>query len=80
MNVEQVLKWMGTLGGIMGAFLVAANVPISGWGYIPFLIGAGALVGWGLFIREPAVWILNGVYCVANLIGIWRWLLGPIFR
>jgi hypothetical protein len=25
-------------------------------------------------IREPAVWILNGVFTAANLLGIWRWL------
>lgn len=69
------LKWTGAAGGIVGAFLVAANVPISGWGYVPFLVGSLALVGWGAMIREPAVWVLNGVFTAANLLGIWRWLI-----
>lgn len=80
MSAEQALKWVGALGGIFGAFLVALNLPISGWGYIPFLIGAAALVAWGILIREPAVWLLNAVFCLANLIGIWRWLLAPTFN
>jgi len=29
---EKTLKWTGTVGGIAGAFLVASNLPISGWG------------------------------------------------
>ena len=73
--LQEALKWTGTVGGIAGAFLVAANLPLSGWGYVPFLAGSLALVGWGLLIAEPAVWILNAVFTVANLFGIWRWLL-----
>ena len=37
--LQEALKWTGTVGGIAGAFLVAANLPISGWGYLPFLAG-----------------------------------------
>ena len=73
--LQETLKWTGTVGGIAGAFLVASNLPISGWGYLPFLAGSLALVGWGLLIAEPAVWSLNAVFTVANLFGIWRWLL-----
>lgn len=75
--LSNALKWIGTVGGVSGAFLLAANVPVSGWGYVPFLMGALALVGWGVLIKEPAIWLLNGVFCMANLVGIWRWLLSP---
>ena len=73
--LERFLKWSGTVAGVVGAFLVAAHLPVSGWGYVPFLVGSLSLVGWGLIISEPAVWILNAVFTVANLVGIWRWLL-----
>ena len=38
--LQKALKWTGTVGGIAGAFLLAANLPISGWGYVPFLAGS----------------------------------------
>ena len=69
------LKWLGTSLGIAGAFLVALNIPISGYGFIPFL---GSSLIWGFVGSHqndwPLLWI-NCAFTTLNLLGIWRWLL-----
>ena len=70
-----ILKWLGTVAGIGGAVLVALNIPASGWGFVFFLVSS---VCWGtaaLTIREWSLLLLQGVFTIINLIGIYRWLL-----
>ncbi len=69
------LKWLGTAAGILGALLVAANIPSSGWGFIFFLVSSLSWSAAGLLMREPSLVALNVTFIAINVLGIIRWLL-----
>ncbi len=71
----QPIKWTGTGTGILGALLIAANVPLSGWGFVLFLVSSLAWTGAGLLTREPSLVALNATFTAINVLGIVRWLL-----
>lgn len=71
----RVLKWMGTGAGILGALLIAANTPISGWGFVLFLLSSLLWTAAGLLMREPSLVALNAAFTAINILGIVRWLL-----
>lgn len=68
------LKWIGTGTGILGALLVALNIPQSGHGFVLFLISSLAWLTAGWRMKEPSLMVLQAVFTVVNLLGIWRWL------
>ena len=70
-----VLKWLGTAFGIAGATVIAANLPISGWGFALFLVSSVSWTIAGLRMREPSITALNATFTAINLLGIYRWLL-----
>ncbi|CAA7614791.1 MULTISPECIES: hypothetical protein [Rhodospirillales] len=69
------LKWLGTAAGILGALLVAANIPSSGWGFVLFLVSSLSWSAAGLLMREPSLVALNVTFVAINILGIVRWLL-----
>ena len=71
----RVLKWLGTAAGILGALLVAANIPSSGWGFVMFLVSSLSWSTAGLLMREPSLVALNVTFVAINILGIVRWLL-----
>jgi hypothetical protein len=73
--VLTLLKWIGTAGGVTGAILLALNIEVSGWGFVAFLIGSGGWMAAGLIQRETSLWLLNLVFTITNVIGIYRWLI-----
>lgn len=68
------LKWLGTAAGILGALLVALNIPASGWGFVLFLVSSSAWTTAAAIMRDRALAALNLAFTAINLIGIWRWL------
>lgn len=70
-----MLKWLGTAAGILGALLVAANIPSSGWGFVLFLVSSLSWSAAGLLMREPSLVALNATFVAINILGIVRWLL-----
>jgi hypothetical protein len=75
MDMTSYLKWAGSSAGIVGAFIVAANIGLSGWGFVVFLLGSLSWVIAGFKMEEPSIWLLNMAFTTANLLGIWRWLI-----
>ncbi len=75
MSMLRVLKWLGTAAGILGALLVAANIPSSGWGFVLFLVSSLSWSAAGLLMREPSLVALNVTFVAINILGIVRWLL-----
>jgi len=70
--LEQVSLW----GAIIGASLLAMNVAISGWAYIPFLFSN--IAGVYLLNQSNASKVLKWqmlFFIVINVVGIARWLL-----
>ncbi|MBF0098234.1 MAG: nicotinamide mononucleotide transporter [Magnetococcales bacterium] len=74
MDTLASLKWIGTVTGVAGALLVAMNIPQSGYGFLLFLLSS---VSWFIAayrMHEISLMILQAVFTVINLIGVWRWL------
>ncbi|WP_130472385.1 nicotinamide mononucleotide transporter [Candidatus Magnetaquicoccus inordinatus] len=74
MDTSSPLKWIGTTTGVVGALLVAMNIPQSGYGFLLFLVSS---ISWFIAayrMREISLMILQAVFTVINLVGVWRWL------
>lgn len=74
MDSSSLLKWIGTATGVAGALLVAINIPQSGYGFLLFLISSTSWFVAAYRMREISLMILQAVFTVINLIGVWRWL------
>ena len=68
------LKWFGTVTGIVGAAILALNIPISGWGWVLFGASSAAWTIAGIIMREPSLTLLQAGFFVVDLVGVWRWL------
>ena len=69
------LKWLGTATGIAGATVIALNLPISGWGFVLFLVSSVSWTVAGLRMRERSLAFLQAAFTAINLLGIYRWLI-----
>jgi membrane protein implicated in regulation of membrane protease activity len=67
-------SWMGTAFGIAGALLVALNVPISGWGFVLFLVSSLSWLTVALSRSDRPLALINAAFTLCNLLGIYRWL------
>ena len=68
------LKWTATACALIGATLVALNLPISGWGFVLFL---GSSLGWlsaALITGDRAQAAMQMGFTAVNVLGIVRWL------
>jgi hypothetical protein len=73
--VINILEWFACAFGIIGAFTVATNTPFSGYGYIPFFLGAIGYLIVAYNRRDVPLFLLNLVFAMANTIGIVRWIM-----
>jgi len=65
------LKWTGTVTGIVGATVIALNLPLSGWGFVLFLISSVSWTVAGLRMRENSLVVLQAAFTAINLLGIY---------
>jgi hypothetical protein len=68
-----LIKWLGTVTSIIGAFMVAGMLPQIG--YIFFIIGSAAWLVVGIISKDNALITLNLVFFIANIIGIINYVL-----
>ena len=68
------IQWCGSVSGIAGALLLALRLPISGWGYVLFLISSLTLGIWACWFGASELLTQQLVFTVINLIGVWCWL------
>jgi hypothetical protein len=66
------MKWLGTLSSIIGAFLVATLY--AKLGYVFFMVGSIAWLWVGIKSRDNPLALLNFVFLVANIIGLYNHL------
>lgn len=64
--------WIGTLTSVAGSFLVAFG--ILQMGYLMFLVGSISWLTIAVQRSDRALGVLNLVFLIANLIGLWRTL------
>lgn len=67
------LKFVGEIGGIVGALLVATNTPLSAFGFIFFSASsiAWSLAAWKM--KEYQLMRMSMVFTAINILGIYRW-------
>ena len=68
-----VAKWFGTLCGIAGATMIALNLGVVVYGFALFFVSSVLWGVVGLIQREPSLVVLQSVFTVVNVLGLWRW-------
>lgn len=71
------LEWGGSISGMAGAGLLALNLPISGYAYVPFLVSSAALLIFSLRHRFNGLALQQLTYLAINVVGLVRWVLLP---
>lgn len=65
-----MIKWIGTITNIIGAFLVASQLFLLG--YILFAVGSISWLYIGYKAKDNALITLNGVFMLANILGLYN--------
>jgi hypothetical protein len=73
-NVLRAAKWIGTGAGIFGAILIALDIGVVEYGFSLFLVSSLLWCAVGLAQREPSLAVLQAVFTVINILGLWRWV------
>jgi len=68
------LKWIGTGTGIAGAILIALNIGAVGIGFVLFTISSSLWTYAGWAHREMSLVVLQGVFLVIDVVGVYNWL------
>ena len=69
------LKWVGTATGVLGALMLALNIPLSGRGWALFLISSLSRTLAGAVMKDMSLVVLQFAIVVVDMIGGWRWLI-----
>lgn len=72
-----VLEWIGTIAGIGGALAMSAHKPWSAWAYAAWLVSSVCLTAFGVLGGYVGLALLQAVFTVINVFGIYRWLVQP---
>lgn len=65
-----MISWIGTVCSVVGSFVVAFQILVLG--YTLFLIGSLSWLYVGIVKRDKPLIVLNGVFFLANVIGLTR--------
>ena len=68
-----VAKWFGTVCGVAGAIIIALNLGVVAYGFAFFLVSSVLWGAVGLIQREPSLVVLQSVFTVVDVLGLWRW-------
>lgn len=71
------LQWLGCATGASGALLLATKTKYSGYGFILFLISNLFWTAYGFAIHAPGLIVMQGIFTITSVIGIYRWLIKP---
>jgi len=68
------LQWIGCAFGVFGAFLLALNSPLSGWGFVSFLASNACWIVFGVLTDAPGLIFMQVAFTATSLLGIYRWI------
>ncbi len=75
-RINQVhLEWLGSATGLFGSALLSANIAVSGYGFLAFLVSN---VFWSAFALRARLWgmlLMQVGFTVTSVIGVCRWLM-----
>lgn len=78
-NWVDYTEWISTLTGLTGALLISSNIGFVGWGYVVFFISSTSFLYFAWKLERWPLFMMNFIFSIINLWGIWRWLLLPLF-
>jgi len=71
----KLLKYIGEIGGIVGALMVATNTDLSAYGYIFFTSSSVAWTITAFFMKEWSLMRMSLVFTVINFFGLYQWFI-----
>jgi hypothetical protein len=78
---RSISEWGGCATGLAGAFLLALNTSISGWGFVLFLVSNACWFGYGYLMGAKGLTIQNIGFTASSVTGIVNWIFpnAPLF-
>ena len=70
-----MIKWIGSITGIIGALMLALNNDYSMYGYIFFIISSFLLTFDFIKDKLYSMTAMQAIFLMINLIGAYRWIL-----
>ena len=71
---KQFTEWAGCLTGLSGAALLAANLPISGWGFALFLASNAFMFIYGYLAKAKGLMLMQIGFTATSVTGVFKWL------
>lgn len=72
MTADLVLEWAGSVLALIGAFVLALNVPISRYGWVAFLLSNVVLIAFAYVIGRNGLLLMQCGFLVTSLVGLAR--------
>jgi hypothetical protein len=73
------LEWSGAVVGVIGATLLAAQSPVSKYGWAFFFAANLLLIAWAIRIDAFGLLVQQGFFTLTSLLGLYRSGLIPSF-
>ena len=71
---QRTLEWSGAITGLLGSALLAANLSISGFGFLVYLASNAFWIGFAVSTRAWGLLAMQAGFTATSLLGIARWL------
>ena len=71
--IGELAQWLGCFTGLLGAFLLALNLPLSRWGFLAYFLSNLSWIVYGLLAGLPALVLMQVGFLVTTFIGFYRW-------
>ena len=68
------LEWAGCVFGLLGSLLLAFNNPVSGFGFIAFLLSNTCWILFAKQIKSKGLLLMQIGFTLTSTFGIYRWL------
>lgn len=68
------IEWAGSLTGLLGAALLALNSPVSGYGFVAFLVSNLCWITFGIITRSRPMIAMQAGFTATSVVGIYQWL------
>lgn len=73
MALGDLLQYLGSATGIIGALLLALNIESSRFGYVAYLVSNVAWLAFGWLFSVQGLVIMQSVFLVTTIIGLRNW-------
>lgn len=74
MTLVWYAQWAGCAFGVCGAFMLALNNSLSGWGFVSFLVSNVCWILFGVLTNATGLIFMQVLFTATSLLGIYRWI------